>query len=66
MFWIHGDGSTASIYKVVDKGITEKGMPAWGETLSKEQLMAVVDYVGHFKGTNPPNPKAPQGTKIEN
>lgn len=65
MFWINGDGSTAAIYKVVDKGVVEKGMAAWGEVLGKEKLMAVVEYVKQFKGTNPPNAKAPQGTEYK-
>lgn len=65
MFWINGNGSVASVYEVVDKGVTDKGMAAWGEALGKEKLMAVVEYVMKFKGTNPKNAKAPQGTEFK-
>jgi cytochrome c oxidase cbb3-type subunit 3 len=65
MFWINGDGSIPSLYSIVDKGVTDKGMPAWGPELGKEKVMAVVDYIAKLKGTNPANPKAPQGTKYE-
>lgn len=62
MFWINGNGSTADVYKVVDKGVVDKGMAAWGEALGKEKTMAVVEYIKSFQGTNPENAKAPQGT----
>ena len=60
-YWIHGDGSIESVYNTIDHGVVDKGMPAWGQTLGKEKVMAVVDYVMKFKGTNPANAKAPQG-----
>lgn len=62
MFWINGNGSTADVYKSVDKGIVDKGMAAWGEALGKDKTMAVVEYIKTFQGTNPENAKAPQGT----
>lgn len=65
MFWINGDGSVAAVYKVIDKGVVDKGMAAWGEVLGKEKLMAVVEYVMKFKGTTPSNPKAPQGKEYK-
>jgi len=61
-YWLHG-GSLAAIYKTVDGGVLEKGMPNWGKLLKPEQVKAVVVYVAALKGTNPPNPKAPQGDK---
>ncbi len=61
-YWIHG-GSLASIYKTVDGGVLEKGMPNWGKLLKPEQVRSVVAYVASLKGSNPPNPKAPQGVK---
>ena len=61
-FWIHG-GTLASIYKTVDGGVLEKGMPNWGKLLKPEQVKSVVVYVASLKGSNPPNPKAPQGVK---
>ena len=59
-YWIHG-GMPAAIYKTVVDGVLEKGMPPWGKTLKPEQIETVTAYVASIRGTNPPNPKAPQG-----
>ncbi len=58
--WIHG-GALTDIYKSVNEGILDKGMPPWGRTLKPEQLNRVVAYVSTLQGSNPTNPKAPQG-----
>lgn len=58
--WIHG-GSLTSIHGVVEKGFTAKGMPAWKGVLKDPQLVDVVGYIHTLQGTNPPNPKAPEG-----
>lgn len=63
-FWIHG-GTLVQIATTVEKGVGEKGMPPWGPLLSQEELYAVTAYVKSLKGTNPPNPKAPQGTEVK-
>ena len=60
-YWIHGDGSVPEVYKVVDAGVLDKGMPAWGTTITKEEVMAVVGHIAKFVGTNPENAKEPQG-----
>lgn len=60
-FWIHGKGSLSDIAKVVHDGVLDKGMPAWAEVISPEELKDVVLYVKSVAGTHPPNPKAPQG-----
>ena len=64
-FWIHGNGSAKSIYEVIDKGVLDKGMPGWGEMVSKEELMAMVHLIHTWKGSNPPGAKAPQGTEYK-
>lgn len=64
-YWIHGDASTQSIAELIDKGITEKGMPAWGAVISKKELVAVTYFVESLKGSNPPNAKEPQGQLVE-
>lgn len=61
-YWIHG-GSAESIHKVIMKGALEKGMPAWEAQMKTEETDAVTAYVLTLKGTNPPNPKPPQGEK---
>jgi len=61
-FWIHG-GGTENIHATVSNGVLEKGMPAWSKTLKPEQVNAVVVYVESLQGSQPPNPKAAQGSK---
>ncbi len=63
-FWIHG-GRPLEILKTVGDGVPDKGMPAWGQTLKPDEIAAVVAYVLTLRDTHPPNPKEPQGTKVE-
>ena len=62
-YWIHG-GSNEEILTMLRKGYVAKGMPPWEGTLPPEDVNAVTAYVISIKGTNPPNPKAPEGEKI--
>ncbi|MCK6616365.1 MAG: c-type cytochrome [Cyclobacteriaceae bacterium] len=59
-YWLHG-GSVTDIYKVIKNGVQEKGMIPWGPVLSPQQIRDVTFYIKSIKGSNPPNPKAPQG-----
>ena len=59
-YWIHG-GQLMDVYATVRDGVTAKGMLAWERQLRPAELMAVSSYVGTLLGTDPPNPKAPQG-----
>ena len=61
--WIHG-GQITDIYKILVNGVLEKGMPSWSKMLKPEQLEQVVAYVVSLQGSNPANPKAPQGTPV--
>jgi cytochrome c oxidase cbb3-type subunit 3 len=61
--WLHG-GTLPEILHSVAEGIPAKGMPAWEKMLKPEQLTAVVIYVASLHGTNPPDPKAPQGDPV--
>ena len=63
-FWIHG-GRPTEILKSVSDGVPDKGMPAWSATLDPTQIATVVAYVTTLRGTNPPEPKAPQGTRVD-
>ena len=63
-YWIHGKGTEADMYKVVIEGVPDKGMISWKPMMSDEEIRAVVVYVKSLQGTNPPNPKAPQGEKV--
>ena len=54
-----------NIYSVVFKGVEDNGMPAWGEMLSKEELMSVVSFVMSLQGTTPPEAKEPEGDLVQ-
>lgn len=62
-YWIHG-GKITDMHRVVVNGVLEKGMLAWKGQLTDEQISAVVAFVWTLHGTNPPNPKAPQGDVV--
>ena len=59
-YWIHGS-NLQSIFKTIKYGVTEKGMRAWKDDLTPVQMAQLTSYVKTLKGTNPPNPKEPQG-----
>lgn len=60
--WIHG-GGIKNVFRTVKVGVPEKGMTAWGNTLSPTDMQKVSSYVLSLQGTNPPNAKAPEGEK---
>ena len=60
-YWIHG-GGIKNIFKTIKYGVPEKGMISWQSQLKPSDMQKVGSYILTLKGTNPPNPKAPQGT----
>ncbi len=42
--WVHG-GNPLDLLKVVDKGVLEKGMPAWGPVIGAKKTSEVVAYI---------------------
>jgi cytochrome c oxidase cbb3-type subunit 3 len=62
-YWLHG-ATIEQMRKTVSDGVLEKGMPPWAKVLKPAQLDAVVAYVFTLRGTNPPNPKPPQGDLV--
>jgi cytochrome c oxidase cbb3-type subunit 3 len=62
--WLHGP-QLMDVYRTVRQGVPEKGMLAWERQLRPAELLAVASYVGTLLGSNPPNPKAPQGPPAE-
>ncbi len=64
-FWIHGKGDLKDIARTIRDGVSDKGMPPWGGMLKKDELYDVAAYVKSLHGTNPPNPKAPQGNEVK-
>ena len=61
-YWLHG-GKIGDVFKSIKYGIPEKGMISWEKTMSPKQISDVSNYIKSLKGSNPANPKAPQGEK---
>lgn len=59
-YWIHG-GGIKNVFGTIKTGVVEKGMPAWGKSMSPMDVRDVAFYVLSLQGTNPVNAKAPQG-----
>ena len=64
-YWIHGRGETMAIYNVINVGIGDKGMPAWGPLMSNDEMIGVVAYVMNLKGQPVAVAKEPQGELVE-
>lgn len=60
-YWIHGAAPTNIYTTIREGGRPGKGMKAWGKELGATELRQVAAYVLTLRGTNPPNPKAPEG-----
>ena len=61
-YWLHG-GKINDLFKTIKYGVLTKGMPTWEAQLSPRQIADVANFVKSMHGTNPPNARAPQGTK---
>ena len=59
-YWLHG-GSINEVFKTIKYGYPEKGMKSWKDDYSPSQLAQLASYIKSLHGSNPPNPKAPQG-----
>lgn len=62
-YWLHGS-DIKDIFAVVKYGVPAKGMVPWEQTLTPGQIAEVSNYIVTLTGTNPPNPKAPEGEKV--
>lgn len=63
-YYLHGAGMT-NTYKTINQGVPAKGMISWRGILKDDQIKQVASYILTIHGTNPPNPKAPQGEKVQ-
>lgn len=63
-YWLHG-GSAESIIKSISEGIPTKGMVPWKAILGPKKIKETAAFIMSLKGTNPPNPKAPEGEPHE-
>ena len=59
-YWIHGGGMT-DIFKTIKYGVPEKGMVSWQAQLNPTKIQQVSSFIKSLAGTNPENPKEPQG-----
>lgn len=63
--YIHG-GDYKNIENILINGSLAKGMPAWKNVISDEDIRNVTMYVRSLRGTEVPNPKACEGAKAAN
>jgi cytochrome c oxidase cbb3-type subunit 3 len=63
-YWIHG-GKLTEIYHTISEGVLDKGMISWKTQLTPSEMMGLAALVGTLQGTNPPNPKPPQGNHYD-
>jgi len=57
-YWMHG-GDIKSVFKTIRYGIN--AMPQWQNSYSNKQIAQVSSFIKTLQGTNPENPKPPQG-----
>ena len=63
-YWIHG-GDVKSLFSVIKYGVPTKGMISWQNQFNPLQMAQLSSYILSFQGTDPPNPKEPQGELYE-
>jgi cytochrome c oxidase cbb3-type subunit 3 len=59
--WILGGGIKNVFHTLVNGGRDGKGMISWKATLKPKEMQKVASYVLSLRGTNPVDPKAPEG-----
>jgi len=63
-YWLHG-GQVGDVFRTIKYGVPDKGMVPWEANLTPVQIAQVTNFILSLEGTNPPNPKAPEGDKKE-
>jgi cytochrome c oxidase cbb3-type subunit III len=58
-YWIHGATYHDSL-KTIINGVPAKGMLTWRGVLKPEEIKSVASFIYTLRGSNPPNPKAPE------
>jgi cytochrome c oxidase cbb3-type subunit 3 len=59
--WILGGGIKNIFHTLVNGGRDGKGMISWKGTLKPKEMQKVASYVLSLQGSNPKDPKAPDG-----
>lgn len=62
-YWLHG-AEFSSIVKSVKYGYPAKGMIPWRGTLNEQEIIRTSSYVTTLLGSDPPNPRSPQGDLV--
>ncbi|PKB17902.1 cbb3-type cytochrome c oxidase N-terminal domain-containing protein [Flavobacterium sp. 5] len=60
-YWILGGGIKNLFHTITNGGRDGKGMIAWKASLKPKEIQAVASYVISLRGSNPKDPKAPDG-----
>lgn len=60
VFWLHG-GGIKNVFSTIKYGVPDKGMIAWQDQITPKDMQDVASYILTLEGTNPANPKEPQG-----
>jgi cbb3-type cytochrome c oxidase subunit III len=63
-YWLRGAGMS-NIVHTIKVGVPAKGMISWQPVLKEQEILEVASYILTLHGTNPPNPKKPQGEKVD-
>ena len=61
-FWLHG-GGIKNVFNTITEGVPAKGMISWKSQFAPNHIQKVASFILTLHGTNPPNPKEPQGDK---
>lgn len=59
--WILGGGIKNLFHTITNGGRDGKGMIAWKGTIKPKEIQAVASYIISLRGSNPKDPKAPEG-----
>ena len=60
-YWILGGGIKNLFHTITNGGRDGKGMIAWKASLKPKEIQAVASYIISLKGSEPKDPKAPEG-----
>ncbi|MEL4308987.1 cbb3-type cytochrome c oxidase N-terminal domain-containing protein [Joostella sp. CR20] len=60
-YWILGGGIKNVFHTITEGGRSGKGMIAWKQSLKPSEIQLVASYILTLHGTNPADPKAPEG-----
>jgi cytochrome c oxidase cbb3-type subunit 3 len=60
-YWILGGGIKNLFHTITNGGRDGKGMIAWKASLKPKEIQAVASYIISVKGSDPKEPKAPEG-----